>query len=364
MPLNDTFWNPYRLLNTKKEDIKRLEPIFHNSFNHKNLFSGKITCSLKNLTPFFIGGGTQNAANTDKSFIRKKNNSIFIPSTSLKGMFRSLIEYIGNGCYIVTGKHDITKEVLNDDKCSDLNKLCIACRMFGFMGSRQGNNFKGNVSFSDGEILDRATEMPPKIITLSNPKTRHSAFYTGKKLRKFYFHSPEDKLKDSTSANNQKMQTKIKPLKEGHNFKFTVFFENLREEELQTLLYAINLEQNIEEILAPNTKNETKVKGDMCHKLGMGKSIGLGTVKINIDQIELFETASRYSSYENTNKIINGDELKSYISDRTKNFINDKSEYMINLRKMMIFDQDSEMNIRYPSNEWFKENSQVKLKTI
>jgi CRISPR-associated protein (TIGR03986 family) len=67
-------------------------------------------------------------------------------------------------------------------------------------------------------------------------------------------------------------------LKEGAVFTFSVDFENLASEELGALLWALELEQ------------------DMHHRLGYGKPLGFGSVKINVDQLELLRPQERYAA--------------------------------------------------------------------
>lgn len=78
---------------------------------------------------------------------------------------------------------------------------------------------------------------------------------------KLYWHTMMD-WTDSTA--NDKMSKRIAPLKHGHTFKGKVRFENLDAEELGALCYVFALAQ----------------EKDICLKLGMGKPIGMGSIKV------------------------------------------------------------------------------------
>ncbi|GAB4442124.1 MAG: TIGR03986 family CRISPR-associated RAMP protein [Anaerolineae bacterium] len=72
-----------------------------------------------------------------------------------------------------------------------------------------------------------------------------------------------------------KQYTRIQPVKEGVLFTFNVYFENLSDVELGALLWALELPEGYR------------------HKLGMGKPLGLGSVKITLE-LYLSERTSRY----------------------------------------------------------------------
>ncbi|XCN71687.1 MAG: TIGR03986 family CRISPR-associated RAMP protein [Candidatus Electrothrix aestuarii] len=74
---------------------------------------------------------------------------------------------------------------------------------------------------------------------------------------------------------NQKVR--IRPLRKGVQFGFTVDFENCTEWELGLLLYA----------LRPTEAYQ--------HKIGMGKPLGLGSVQIDIEGVDLIDRKKRYA---------------------------------------------------------------------
>ena len=67
--------------------------------DNEKLFSGTINCSLKALSPIFIGGISKNSQGSSgdiphHDFLRVNNNECIIPGASIKGMLRNIVETI------------------------------------------------------------------------------------------------------------------------------------------------------------------------------------------------------------------------------------------------------------------------------
>lgn len=361
MPIDETWWNPYRLLPSKTTDKIFLSS---NEKFSKASFTGSIEAELTNLTLFFVGENKQD----ERLFTSDKKNIPFVSGTSLKGMIRSLAEYI-IGDPPVVGDNSIKPQ--KDDK------IPTTFNMFGFMG--KDTILKGKVSFSDAKSTQMRKSGIKKNYLPGTPKKTHLAFYNKPDLRKFYFHMPipnpmlkSDFVLDLNSGKYG--PTNIEALQAGYTFKFNVYFENLSEKELSLLLYCLALENNLEKTIGIGEQQFT-VKGDMAHKLGRAKSYGLGSVKIKINTLKLLPSnpSDRYKSYKDDQSLIYQDEsLKNFITEKNKLFCDDKTNHMENLRKMMIFDKDNKTTFKYPSNNWFKidvtedgtRKSQLPLKNI
>ena len=101
--------------------------------------------------------------------------------------------------------------------------------------------------------------------------------------RKAYLHQRPDEpgsrawesKNDDPKLNDQKC--KAAPVKANKEFSFCVRFDNLSAVELGLLLFALEPEAAFH------------------HKIGMGKSIGLGSVKLSIQRIERVDRIGRYS---------------------------------------------------------------------
>lgn len=98
--------------------------------------------------------------------------------------------------------------------------------------------------------------------------------------RKFYLHQREHGGQPSWEAppdpQRDRMRSQVTPLRKGLAFYFHVDFDNLTAEELGLLCYAL------------------RPSDDFLHKLGMGKPLGLGSVRIDPLAILYIDRAFRY----------------------------------------------------------------------
>jgi CRISPR-associated protein (TIGR03986 family) len=78
------------------------------------------------------------------------------------------------------------------------------------------------------------------------------------------------------SAENIEQKMTIRPMEIGTQFSFTVDFDNLTKEEFALLIYSLRPDD------------------EYRHKLGLGKSIGLGSVRIDIESFEFVNRFERY----------------------------------------------------------------------
>ena len=331
------------------------EPERHSPSPHDRFkgISGKIQGTITAKTPIFIFDSPRRNSKSAHPFIKNGQNEHIIPGSSLKGLFRNLVETIGNGCFLLFEgnykSHDRTLDYhpkLPDEfkKCESANCLCLACRMFGMIqDSDQESNFLllGKVSFNDAVEIKICEHPAIYTIALMEPKPRHQAFYldpTGSHIagRKFYFHQPgEIQTESEDSSYNQH----IKPIDKGSQFAFSVQFTNLEPVELQTLLYALNLEPG------------------MRHKLGYGKPAGLGSVRFDITKLTLIDYAKRYTTNQGTKEYNKDDNLKCYLSTQTQGFTDNTDSQTLNaLRRIWRWDPNSTTTYGYPDQKWFNKN--------
>ncbi|OEC96870.1 CRISPR-associated RAMP family protein [Methanosarcina sp. A14] len=182
------------------------------------------------------------------------------------------------------------------------NAIDIAEAIFGYIhgktDSRAGRVFftDARVEYADEGIWFDEETVTPKI--LASPKPTTFQHYLVQDMHKFhdpdqkvnlahyatpspddtvirgykmYWHKGEVKLEDikELDRNIEKsptQYTRIKPIKSGVIFSFRIYFENLRDFELGTLLWALTL---------PGEKGK-----EYRHSLGMGKPFGMGAIKI------------------------------------------------------------------------------------
>ncbi len=340
--------NPYDFVRIDwNKAVERKPANRHHQFTGR---SGRIAGTLTTLTPLFIPGS---GAHLPKTFITNRQGQAIIPGTTLKGLVRSLVETIGPGCWWLFGGPHQNKLPRAFKQCSDVNNLCIACRMFGLINN--STLLEGQVNFDDAICKEPVNHPAIYTIILSSPKARHSAFYLDQQGnlagRKFYFHyseEPEDVTEWLPSGSqpyneqNRAQNQYIKPIGPNSVFKFSMQFNNLREEELQLLLYALMLEPEIR------------------HKVGYAKPAGLGSVEIKLTQLELIDYEKRYTipsmgrvTYANT-------ELEQFVSTQTVAFTsNTNSMTLEDLRR--IWQWPGRDDLSYPSRQWFQQNSQKRL---
>lgn len=355
MPQGETFWNPYRLVPVR-DRVPKDRPTPHARFTGKN---GLISCTLENLTLLFIGGSHVPGQTL------LKNGRPVIPGTSLKGVFRSLAEAVGGGCFI-TNPQGPRGYRFQDDQykaCSNVNSLCPTCRLFGMMESRAGAKVhQGLVSFSDADLLEGQEVRTKAVdILLQGPRWDHAIFYytptTGAldgKARKFYFHQPRHRETVLPIPDNLRRRAEpIHPLLPGHCFDFTVTFENLTDADLSLLVYVLALEEQVEVEIA---EGNLRLQGPMRHKLGLGKPLGLGSCKINLNQISyLPEPEVRFATMATTRKTLEGDPLQAEVTRLTSAYVNDHSPPMEHLRRLLVWDENDPRTFRYPPKSWFDE---------
>ncbi len=315
----------------------------------------------------------------------------FDPSRNLTGMFPVLVPLFWDQ----NSPYDLLCDLSDDLKqCNDLNSLCPCCRLFGMVsGDERGQALAGKVAFT---IAWWTNDKEPSWVTktlqmLNTPHSTCEQFYLvdgannikvvryddrfeeGAKVgklrgRKFYFHH-QIKDKYAYTKDTDRMNSTVELLTEG-TFKFTVDFHNLTDYELGLLLYSLELES------------------DLHHKLGMGKSLGLGSVKITIDKLLLINREKRYRTIlsdgirneeEYNDKFILRGFKKVQAGEQTddREVIEqafDNLQYIQDLKVMLAFKDFYGLEIKYPrarskrdgkpyGYEWFQRNKRKSLPT-
>jgi CRISPR-associated protein (TIGR03986 family) len=131
------------------------------------------------------------------------------------------------------------------------------------------------------------TQPEPDIERGKGLKTYNDVGQTTLRGHKLYWHqgNPERKALaerplDETQKGKDTQHTRIKPVRNGVRFHFRVRFENLLAEELGLLWWAVKL----------------PARGQFAHKIGMGKPLGLGSVRLT-PALTVIEPAARYGSF-------------------------------------------------------------------
>jgi len=184
------------------------------------------------------------------------------------------------------------------------NGVDLCDSVFGY-----GDNWAGRVSFSDAHVQGTLKMCPsdyPHPLMGPNPTSfqlyldqnvdDHNTYnhwgHEHASLRgyKMYWHQPLAKAKNWTRTAEEKEikgTRKIRPVDVGVTFTSRIHFERLSDVELGALLMTLNLDQY------SGGQRRT------YYKLGMGKSIGFGSVKLDTD-VTIFDNNSRYAAlFEN-----------------------------------------------------------------
>lgn len=200
------------------------------------------------------------------------------------------------------------------DEHREHDSIDLAEAMFGFCGKNKGKQgeksvaYRHRISVSDAALVNERMEIwyspkpvVPKILSSPKPTTfqhylvqpddgvrsLHHYDSEGAELRghKLYWHKSANDFVETDQAKLKKsasQYTKIKPVRKGVHFQFKVHFDNLSEEELVYLCLAMQ----------PCSSNSK----EYCHKLGIGKPLGLGTVKLT-PEMWIVNRRTRYGTF-------------------------------------------------------------------
>ena len=347
--------NPYNFVPLKeKPDRTPWEELPKHRRLDENLYSGSLCLRFFALTPLCIPSTAEKDVEKygeKKTFTRFRYDSAekpILPGTSIRGMIRAIFEALTNSCMVhfdaVYEDKKFNKKYYNKPeykRCSTTG-LCRACSVFGTVGEdAQGLCNRSKVIFTDAvgqpSILERGKWI---LKELSSPKPeRHVSFYaadgksssSGPRGRKLYFHHDKDKLSIEQAEHTQRNRKICERVKSGGTFESTVLFQGLQEEDLAYLLCALALQEGL------------------AHKIGMGKSLGLGSVKVTIQSSRIYKGPQRYKQL-NADQSPDSD-LKQIEKLREKVLPMDAI-----LEDLLRYHPPKQGTMAYPSWEWFRNN--------
>ncbi|GEM_PF-972555 len=371
------FLIPYNFVRTTEISTgqKKSPGIMHDKFSG---YSGKIVCQLTPKTRTIIAENPGFGSAHELSQICDNDGKPFLPSSSLKGMFRSVAEAVANGCYLLFDKKyhykhinhpidvDVSRKIrgIASSPCSDINHLCICCRLFGMVGKQDDVQaegkaiFGGKVSIGDAtttkdDYLEGSYNNKLVVKGIMTPKPHHDLFYEMNGLirgRKFYYHRRDNELKAILNGDVGEFDKSfVKWIKAEALFQFTVNFSNLEKDELGLLLYALELEE----------KKVNNEKVGMYHKIGMAKAQGFGSCEIKITRLELMDNPqSRYQNFgtgitDALNKKLDFQKhfFQSYFG---KDWIQkDALPNIFDLQRIMSLNGYQCHNMHHPEQTWF-----------
>ncbi len=251
----------------------------------------------------------------------------------------------------------------------NIDAVCPTCALFGTIreDAKNGRNYGSAVRFSDAIASSCKFVVDPDdkpiavtLKELAGPKPSAAEFYTtrpnvcgiprtwnfeyarirdknergkirrelGSDLkirgRKFYYHWTNVKKEDySTEVKNGRNVT-VDLLEEGV-FDFDVFFDGISAKQLNGLIWC----------LSPKAPDDTDAL--FCHKLGMGKPLGLGSVKVDVEKVTIRKYSADTFEYTTEPYELPNEFAKNIAS------INE------NLLFMLRFDESREWSVGYPA---------------
>ena len=232
-----------------------------------------------------------------KSYTRCEDIKFVVPCffTEKDGV----VEHFGHGRYYRIAYDLKISDHLPNSLEQHNNGVDLCDSIFGY-----GDNWAGRVSFSDAHVQGTLKMCPsdyPHPLMGPNPTSfqlyleqnvdDHNTYnhwgHEHASLRgyKMYWHQPLAKAKDWTRTAEEKEikgTRKIRPVDRGVTFTSRIHFERLSDVELGALLMSLNLDQY------SGGQRRT------YYKLGMGISIGFGSVKLDTD-VTIFDNNSRYA---------------------------------------------------------------------
>lgn len=261
--------------------------------------------------------------------------------------------------------------------CQNRKKLCSACNLFGMAREEAVG---GRVRITDARAKGKVKwQKNVKLKTLATPRYSYWPFYAKTNSfkyptdyespeveirgRKYYWHIPEaahnkDIYRDLRKEENinQNMQSGYFNLADtGSRFEFRIYYNEITTVQLDELKWTLCLGEN-------------QLNGNLCHKLGRGKPLGLGSVKVCIiNQTERRLSPEYHLEIENNLEKLGGMLHKQYKSVKEIQRISDfnimenrKVEYPMILCNENIQESDRAKKNDLASHNWFSENKKEK----
>ncbi len=247
--------------------------------------SGTIGYTLEVLTPLCIHHEPGNDREKLYEFAHL-NNKPAIPATSLKGMLRSVHEVVTNstmGLLQSGQKARYSHRVPDSYRPGEtLKRLTPSETLFGMVGGKGDDSvgMAGRLFLHDIPITVALVPQGVSRPRGGMPKPAHESFYferaNGGSIlgRKFYYHQ-QDYRRVAQIYRKRGIIDRItvQSVPEGTALAGTLRFFNLSKSDLCALVYTLVLESHL------------------AHKLGYGKPLGLGSVRLHITRLEVERTA-------------------------------------------------------------------------
>ena len=172
--------------------------------------------------------------------------------------------------------------------CEKRSCLCKACLLFGMAKGQESVGSRVRIGDAKGESY--SLERNVTLQELGMPRSSYMPFYAEKqgiryrescvsydeqgavvRGRKFYWHNPKAENDSSVYTTKEKTErnSTVDLVMPGAVFNFKVYYDGITEQQLNELIWTVTFWENEE-------------NGVLCHKLGHGKPLGLGSVKMTV----------------------------------------------------------------------------------
>lgn len=246
-------------------------------------------------------------------FYCKQDSSIF--AIGLARYFRIPYELSPKDLVKPSREKDFVKHLFGKaDKDSSLKgRGCFSFLQFKSNAFAYSSELKSNLLEPHPSCLAHYIKQPFAKQQKETPKTDPNTLIGYNKKnnpqirgRKYYWHRDYNE-REITGNGNQNVCSKLFPIEPGAKGEFCVYVDRVNSVELGALLCALQLNSGL------------------AHKLGSGKALGFGSVRIEVQSIDIKPLSARYSSLEdrisnfgktdNQSEDINKyiDEFKSYV---------------------------------------------------
>lgn len=254
------------------------------TLEHLSGLSGRISYELTTLTPLCIHqdpGKRVPISGKDAYQFAHLGGKPRIPATSLKGMLRNVHESLTNSTMgILNGRAwymDQDRAYVPQNYRPGGKQLTASEALFGMVGAgNDQNEGRAGRLFIDDLVVRAPVELTLQPVSRPSggqPKPAHESFYFhphGHILgRKFYYHQRDFADALAEYRRRRMPEVLVQALPAGATLGGELRFVGLRDDELDALIYTLILEENT------------------AHKLGYGKPLGLGSMRIRITQLEL-----------------------------------------------------------------------------
>lgn len=288
------------------------------------------------------------------------------------------------------------------NKCDSYDHLCPACRAFGWVYGHEDapdlpierrTAYAGRIRLETGRLIPEQRRQPPTLpattlAILSTPKPTTTRFYLkpsnhrprngmddfqagydnqdnvlrGRKVYRHQGHSDDrgywagQNREYRTAEKSDQNRTVQDALSPGAKFEFTVHFSNLAPVELGALLWTLEM------------------NGAQYHRLGFGKPLGFGSVKLSIADLFVTDFAQRYASFAGTGENTTNSDMRTQWLNQFKVAMSrayeGEFEKLAHIKDLLVLLSDPQPNlpIHYPRTdvkpveqgknfEWFMGNN-------